>query len=181
MLRTKKLKPDKILLFLALFICIAFVAYSTIKPGKIDVLRPRVNHVFLSVANIDSSVAFYLRAFDMKETNRLSVLRIEQGDSVTERKVKIAFLKFPGQDLAFEVSERAPGPEVNTSGPQLYQHVGVEVNDINVAFQRVKDAGGKVYIPIRIVRTNRIEIKQAFFRGPDGEAIELVEIITGGY
>ena len=177
----KKPRIDRVLVFSILIISVLLTACSTTKPGSDSVLRPRVNHVFLSVANIDSSVAFYLKAFDLKETNRLSVLRIEQGDSITERKVKIAFLKFTGQDLAFEVSERAPATDASTSGTQLYQHVGVEVSDINVAFQRVKDAGGKVAIPIRIVRTNRIEIKQAFFRGPDGELIELAEIISGGY
>jgi hypothetical protein len=51
---------------------------------KQGAIVPRPRELFLSVANIDSSVAFYLKAFDLK-TNRFP-LRIEQGDSVLSEK-----------------------------------------------------------------------------------------------
>ena len=56
------------------------------------------------------------------------------------------------------------------------------VKDIAVALQRGINAGSKVSIPIRRVKTSSgLEIKQAFMKGPDGESIELTEIISGGY
>ena len=63
-----------------------------------------------------------------------------------------------------------------------FGHVGVEVKDIVFVVQRGIDAGGKLYVPIRRVRASSgLEIKQAFLRGPDGESIELAEIVAGNY
>lgn len=43
-------------------------------------------------------------------------------------------------------------------------------------------AGGKLAVVIRLVKTNTgLEIKQAYMKGPDGETIELTEIISGEY
>jgi hypothetical protein len=46
----------------------------------------------------------------------------------------------------------------------------------------VLNAGGKLAVPIRQVKTNAgLTIKQAVIKGPDGESIELVEIVSGNY
>jgi catechol 2,3-dioxygenase-like lactoylglutathione lyase family enzyme len=166
--------------FLLLSTAILITACSTTKMKTGNLLTPRLNHLFLSVANIDSSLAFYTKAFDLTVTNRLTQLKIEQADSSFKRDVKIDFLRFAGQDFVLEISER-PAATVVSSGTQLYQHLGVEVKDIIFAFKRVQDAGGKVTIPIRTVRTNNLEVKQAFFHGPDGELIELVQVLLGRY
>jgi hypothetical protein len=108
-------------------------------------------------------------------------LEITQADSTFSRNLKIAFLKFPGQDFVFELAER-PGNIKVTNQPGLFQHVGIEVKDILIAFQRVLNAGGKITTQVRKVRTNSgLEIKQAFFKGPDEEQIELLQVISGGY
>ena len=169
------------MIFLLLITVILISACSTTKMKGGNPLRPRLNHVFLSVSNIDSSIAFYTKAFDLVVTNRLTQLRIEQTDSTYERNVKIAFLKFTGQDFVFELSERPATTVISNSSTHLFQHVGVEVNDIVSAYKKVQDAGGKLYIPIRTVRTHNLEVKQAFFRGPDGESIELVQVLLGRY
>jgi catechol 2,3-dioxygenase-like lactoylglutathione lyase family enzyme len=142
---------------------------------------PVFNHVFLSVRNMDSSVKFYTKAFDLKVTDRFTQLVITQADTTFKRDVNVVFLKFPGQDFVFELAERADKNDTTRPG-NLFQHVGVEVKDITIAVERVINAGGKITIPIRRIRTNsRLEIKQAFMKGPDGEAIELTEIISGRY
>jgi catechol 2,3-dioxygenase-like lactoylglutathione lyase family enzyme len=139
---------------------------------------PAFNHVYLAVHNMDSSLKFYTKAFDLKVTDRFSQLDITQIDTSFKRAVNIVFLKFPGQDFVYELAERA-----DTARPgNLFQHVGVEVKNIAIALQRAVDAGGKMYIPIRRIRTSSgLEIKQAFIKGPDGESIELTEIISGAY
>ena len=142
---------------------------------------PAFNHLYLEVRNIDSSVKFYTRAFDLKVTDHFNQLEITQADSTFKRSVKIVFLKFSGQDFVYELGERTD-PNDTTRQGNLFQHVGVEVKDIAVALQRGIDAGGKLGRPIRRVRTSSgLEIKQAFLRGPDGELIELTEIVTGNY
>ena len=142
---------------------------------------PVFNHVYLSVRNMDSSLKFYTKAFDLKVTDRFTQLDITQNDTAFKRVVNVVFLKFPEQDFVFELAERADKNDTTRPG-NLFQHVGVEVKDITVAFQRVINAGGKVTIPIRRVRTNSgLEIKQAYMKGPDGETIELTEIISGRY
>lgn len=143
--------------------------------------HPAFNHVYLAVRNIDSSIKFYAKAFDLKVTDHFTQLDIVQSDSSFKRTVNIAFLKFPGQDFVYELAERPDKNDTARPG-NLFQHVGVEVTDINSAFQRVLNAGGKIVMPIRQVKTNSaLAIKQAFMKGPDGETIELVEIIAGEY
>jgi catechol 2,3-dioxygenase-like lactoylglutathione lyase family enzyme len=143
---------------------------------------PVFNHVYLAVHNIDSSLAFYTKAFDLKITDRFNQLDITQADTAFKRPVQVVFLKFPGQDFVFELAERADKSDTSTRAGNLFQHVGVGVKDITVAFQRVIKAGGKPAIAIRRVKTNTgLAIKQAYMKGPDGETIELIEIISGGY
>ena len=142
---------------------------------------PAFNHLYLAVHNIDSSLKFYTKAFDLKVTDHFNQLEVTQADSSFKRSVKIVFLKFPGQDFVFELAERVD-PNDTTRQGNLFGHVGVEVKDISAAVQRGIDAGGKLAIPIRRVRTSSgLEIKQAFLRGPDGESIELAEIVAGNY
>ncbi len=130
---------------------------------------------------MDSSLQFYTEAFDLKVSDHFNLLDITQPDTSFKRPVNVVFLKFPHQDFVFELAERANKSDTTREG-DLYQHVGVEVKDINVALQRAVSAGGKLVIPIRRVRTNSgLEIKQAYLKGPEGETIELTEIISGGY
>ncbi|WKK67048.1 hypothetical protein [Lutimonas zeaxanthinifaciens] len=49
------------------------------------------------------------------------------------------------------------------------------------AVDRATNAGAEVLAPIRLVQTNGIETKQAFLKGPDGEIIELMQIISGDF
>ena len=146
-----------------------------------DQQLPAFNHLYLAVHNMDSSLKFYTKAFDIKVTDRFNQLDITQADTSFKRAVNIVFLKFPGQDFVYELAERADKNDTTRPG-NLFQHVGVEVKDIAVALQHGINAGGKVAIPIRRVKTSSgLEIKQAFMKGPDGESIELTEIISGGY
>ena len=104
-------------------------------------LTPRFNHVMLTVANLDSSIAFYTRAFDLEVAQRISSLTVTKPDgSSAVREVKMAFLKFPGQEFVFELAER----KIEDDGiTPVFQHVGVDVVDIESAAERVKAAGGR--------------------------------------
>jgi len=162
-------------------VSIVFATFCDCAFGQPQQVPPAFNHVYLAVHNMYSSLQFYTKAFDLKVSDRFNQLDITQTDTSFKRPVNIAFLKFPNQDFVFELAERADKNDTTRQG-NLFQHVGVEVKDIAAALQRAVAAGGKMYISTRRVRTSSgLEIKQAFLRGPDGEAIELTEIISKGY
>ena len=155
------------------YLCVCFHSSAQVQQGN-----PAFNHIYLGVHNMDSSLKFYTTAFDLKITNRISQLDITQADTAFKRPVNIVFLKFPGQDLVYELGERSDTTRIGN----LFQHVGVEVKDLKATLQRVLDAGGKLAVPIRQVKTNSgLAIKQAVVKGLDGESIEIVEVISGEY
>lgn len=154
------------------------LASSCTKPPK--PISPRVNHVMLYVSNLDNSITFYTHAFDLKVTNMLDTLFASQPDGTElARPVKMAFLKFPGQDFVFELAERMDSSTQPTAF--LYQHVGIDVMDIEAAYKRALDAGAKELGPIKKVRAKGLEAMQAFVAGPDGERLELMQIISGEF
>ncbi|MCA6079127.1 VOC family protein [Fulvivirga sedimenti] len=171
------MKIRQALLFLTLSAMLLIAATYT---GKQKALSPRFNHVMLYVSDIDASIEFYTRAFDLEVTQRITSLKVLQPDGTeTTNTVNMAFLKFPGQDFVFEMAERSV--EDNGISP-FFQHLGVDVKNIEKAAQRVLDAGGKDYTGVRTVRTNlNTSAKNAFFKGPDGESIELMEIMSGEF
>ena len=144
-------------------------------------VSPRLNHVMLYVSDLETSVDFYTRAFDFEVSNRIKKILVLQDDgSEVTREVNMAFLKFPGQDFVYELSEQPIDSSWNNQ-KALFQHVGVDVEDIESAFTRVSQAGAEVVVPVRSVQADELKAKQAFFRGPDGEILELMEMIAGEF
>ena len=159
-------------------IIIAVSAFATAKEAA---LTPRFNHVMLVVSNLDSSITFYTTAFDLQVAQRLTELRVTRADGAqSTRPVKMALLKFPGQEFVLELAERPAPP---TSGPApYYQHLGVDVQDIAAAAERVRRAGGRDPSAIQTVSTSTGTVaKNMFFRGPSGELVELMQIVSGEF
>lgn len=144
-------------------------------------VSPRLNHVLLQVSNMERSVEFYTQAFGLEVTNnRIKNIEVRQDDGTTiTRQVNIVLLKFPGQNFVYELSEHHETDSVLPAG--LFHHVGIDVKDIDGAFDRAANAGAQVIVPVRVIKTSSIEAKQAFLKGPDGEIIELMQIISGEY
>ena len=156
------------------------IAVSAFAPAKKAPLSPRFNHVMMIVSNVDSSVAFYTAAFDLKVAQRITELSVTPPNgTATAHPVKMALLKFPGQEFVLEMAERAApatGPSPN------YQHLGVDVRDIEAAAERIRKAGGRDLTPIQTVKTSTGTIaKNMFFVGPSGERVELMQIVSGEF
>lgn len=113
-------------------------------------ISPRVNHVMLYVSDLEKSIQFYTQAFDFEVANRLDTLIATQPDG-TElvRPVKMAFLKFPNQDFVFELSEQV-ADTTNRPVAFLFQHVGIDVQDIDAAYSRAMGAGAKALLPLEL-------------------------------
>ncbi len=168
-----------IFLFVPLMLFILFIIASCEPSEKSKQLSPRVNHVMLYVTDLDLSIEFYTKAFDLQVTNRLDQLIVVQADgSEVGRPIEIAFLKFPGQDFVYEMAEQ-PADTTHQLTNNLFQHVGIDVIDIDAAFKRAIEAGAEELLAVRTVKAKGIEAKQAFLKGPDGERIELMQIISG--
>jgi predicted enzyme related to lactoylglutathione lyase len=78
----------------------------------------------------------------------------------------------------FELAERKV-PDDGIS--PVFQHVGVDVKDIEAAAERVKAAGGEGFNGIAVVEAQGVRAKTAFFKGPDGENVELMQIVSGTF
>ncbi len=144
-------------------------------------ISPRLNHVVVQVTDLKKSIDFYTNAFGLEVTNdslKHVVYTFADG-SKQEKDINLVLLKFPGQDFVFEMSQ--VGVVKDSVNFDLFHHVGIDVKDIDKAFERAVSAGAKVSVPVRLVQTNGIEAKQAFLKGPDGENIELMQIISGKF
>jgi len=156
------------------------IAVSAFAPAKEAPLSPRFNHVMLAVSNLDSSITFYTAAFDLEVAQRITELTVTGANGTPgARPVKMALLKFPGQEFVLELAER---PQASTGPAPYYQHVGVDVRDIAAAAERVRKAGGRDPSAIQTVSTSTGTVaKNMFFRGPSGELVELMQVVTGEF
>ena len=157
------------------------IAVSAFAPAKEAALSPRFNHAMLAVSNLDSSIAFYTAAFDLQVAQRITELSVTGATGApSAHPVKMALLKFPGQEFVLELGERPASP---ATGPApYYQHIGVDVRDIAAAAERVRKAGGRDPSPIQTVRTSSGTVaKNMFFRGPSGELVELMQVVSGEF
>ena len=174
-------RPRNVRLIALAALTTIIIAVSAFAPAKEAALSPRFNHVRLVVSNLDSSITFYTTAFDLQIAQRLTELRVTGADGAqSARPVKMALLKFPGQEFVLELAERPTPP---TTGPApYYQHVGVDVQDIAAAAERVGKAGGRNPTAIQTVSTSTGTVaKNMFFRGPSGELVELMQIVSGEF
>ena len=173
--------PRKLRLTTVAAFATIIVAVSAFAPAKKASLTPRFNHVMLVVSNLDSSITFYTTAFDLQVAQRITELHVTGANgNQSARPVKMALLKFPGQEFVLELAER---PAPSTTGPApYYQHLGVDVKDIAAAAERVRQAGGRDPSAIQTVSTSSGTVaKNMFFRGPSGELLELMQIVSGTF
>ena len=171
--------PRNVRLTAVAAIATIIIAVSAFAPAKEAPLSPRFNHVMLIVSNLDSSITFYTAAFDLKVAQRITELKVTGASGTNARPVKMALLKFPGQEFVLELAER---PAPSTGPAPYYQHVGVDVRDIAAAAERVRNAGGQNPSAIQTVSTSSGTVaKNMFFRGPSGELVELMQIVSGEF
>lgn len=169
----------KIAVFLLILLAGSTLVSSNL-PESSEPLSPRFNHVMLYVSDLEASIKFYSDAFELDEPERITRLHIASGNG-EERTVDVnmAFLRFPGQHFILELSERKTGDTDNLS--PSYQHLGIDVQDIESAEKQIIAAGARVISPVQQVMANNITAKNSFYAGPDGEQIELMEIMEGEF
>ncbi len=129
---------------------------------------------------MDRSVSFYTTAFDLEVSKEIKkIKRTPIGGETNEFDIYLSLLRFPSQKFLLEIGERSDHLAENTKAS--FNHLGIEVLDIEAASERVLAAGGVLLRPLSLVETEDIKAKTIFFSGPDGETIELMQIISGDF
>ena len=142
-------------------------------------VSPRFNHVVVLVSDMERSMKFYTTAFDLKLANAVDFVTYTlPGGKEVEREIDIHFLKFDKQDFVLEL---VAVDSVASAGDHHIHHLGVDVEDIVLASERVMAAGAELLRPIEEVRIQGLVTKHCFFKGPDGEVLELMQIMEGDF
>ncbi len=143
---------------------------------------PRFNHVVIYVSDMDRSVAFYRDAIGLdihREISELSIL-----DEVSETRepvhVNMTLMRLPGSRFIFELIENPAAYEMPSANVH-FQHIGIEVTDIESSLNHAIAHGASEVTPVRTIFAADIITKTAFFKGPDGEQIEFMQILSGDY
>ena len=139
-----------------------------------------IRHIGIVVTDLEKSLLFY------RDILGLSVQRdmLEQGefiDSISNLKnVKVRTIKMSADDgnlvelLWYKSHPRKPGGEKEICKIGVSQ-VAFTVEDIDYEYKRLKEKGVKFHCPPQISPDNRAKV--TFCRDPEGNPIELVEIL----
>lgn len=135
-----------------------------------------MNHVGLSVANLENSVKFYTEVLGMEIEYRAyhegkpisevvgvehAVLRICM---VMKGECKIELIEY---DTRLETRDHK-----KQNGPGLI-HISFEVDDVDEIYKKIRSLGYEFYSSPMITRPNGPKI--CYFKGPDSVIIELYE------
>jgi glyoxylase I family protein len=120
------------------------------------------HHLSMKVKSLDKTITFY-EAFGF-------TVKVSWGETP-----KKTVLLDTGDHNYFEVSQGDPN-QVNGEG--VFKHIALRVDDCKAAIDAARRAGAEVTVETRDVTLKAekpIPIRIAFFKGPDGELVELFE------
>ena len=121
------------------------------------------HHLSMSVKDLERSRKFYVDGLGFSE-------RISWG-----KEPKRTVLFDTGDGNYFEISQ---GDPCQVYGEGIFRHIALRVNDCRAALELARKAGAVVTVEPKEVTLSSdppIPIRIAFFKGPDGELIELFE------
>lgn len=121
------------------------------------------HHLSMSVRDLERSIKFYVEGLGFKE-------RVSWG-TPPRRTV----LLDTGDGNYFELSQ---GESDKTFEEGVFKHIALRVDDCDAAIELARKAGAEVTMEPRDVNLSSkppIPIRIAFFKGPDGEIVELFQ------
>jgi len=135
-----------------------------------------MEHVGLSVSNIDRSIDFYCKNFDFE------VLRTLEGTEILGKVVgmpgcKATVVHLKKGDKVLELFHyREPNgkliPVDRIQADKGFNHIGFRSSDVRKDYQKLKDAGVRfISEPVEL----RENVWLCYFYGPDGEVGEIRE------
>jgi catechol 2,3-dioxygenase-like lactoylglutathione lyase family enzyme len=141
-----------------------------------------IHHTAISTPDLDRLVAFYRDVMGFEVTKEGSWANNPVNDRIiglagsAARSVKLragnAYLEF------FQYSAPTPQPGDPNRPPHHhgYTHIALEVTDIDAEYERLTRAGVKFNCPPPLIEGG--QVRAAYGRDPDGNIIEILEIVT---
>jgi len=121
------------------------------------------HHVFMKVRDLDKSIKFYTEGLGFVE-------KFSWGEAPNRM-----VLLDTGDGNYFEISQGDPN---QTHEDGAFQHIALRTDDCDAAIEAARAAGAEVTIEPRDVTLDAgvtLQLRIAFFKGPDGEVIEFFQ------
>ena len=119
------------------------------------------HHLSMRVRDLEASIKFYTEGLGFVE-------RFSWGEGS-----KRTVLLDAGDGNFFEISQ---GDPEKVHGDDIFHHIALRANDCATALEAARAAGAEVTVETRDVTISTeppLPIRIAFFKGPDGEVIEI--------
>ena len=141
----------------------------------------KMNHVGISVADLERSIAFYRDMLEMTQACPIFAFGGPDYESIMALDGAQGRMCVVGKDeFQIELFEfSAPASAVKdpdySVGDHGLSHFGIQVDDIESAYHRLRGAGVRIHSPITTFPGGT---KAIYARDPDGNVFELVEMRT---
>ena len=128
------------------------------------------------VSDIEVSQKFYTSVFGFEVVMRWNEMEVSE-DGVDYKTIphKGVYIRDDnGTHLEFIESGN---PENYREVQEPINHFAIRVDDVEQTIDRAIEAGAKLGIPVSHIRIGSLNVRSGFVFGPDGERIQLVEIL----
>jgi len=138
----------------------------------------KMNHVGISVSNIERTIAFYRDMFGMEEMTPVfpfSGPDFSEIMGVEDAQGRMTMLK--KGNVRLELFEFA-NPKPKAKDPNYpvadhgYTHFGFDVDDLDAVYDKLKAAGVPIHCPVKDFESG---IRAIYARDPDGYVFEAME------
>ena len=143
--------------------------------------RPTLDHISVTVADLDRSIAFYRDVIGLELTDRGTADEPELSDVLATDGVTIEYAELSLGGVVLELVHYVSGGEdalsVDVKRPGA-THIGIAVDDIVPAVQRLREANALISRDVVTLTedTDWNGAKIVYARDPDGVTIELRQL-----